>query len=132
MFCDIWLLSSPLPAKNSLAFSKIKRYKYKQRHLWIGTKNSFQNEEVVLGQGDSCSVLGQSDSFSVIKLLGKAGKLKKCILGYLQGRFAVPVNFWIESMKMYFFFPTGLIVHDLNIYFCGFFQFSNFNWEIHF
>jgi len=45
------LISSPLSAKNSSVFSKIKIYKHKQRHLSIEVENSFQNENIVLGQG---------------------------------------------------------------------------------
>ena len=37
------LISSPLSAKNSSVFSKIKIYKHKQRHLSIEAENSFQN-----------------------------------------------------------------------------------------
>ena len=44
------LISSPLSAKNSSVFSKIKIYKHKQRHLSIEAEN-FQNENIVLGQG---------------------------------------------------------------------------------
>lgn len=44
------------------------------------------------------------------------------------GTVCCPSEFLNRKYEDVLFFPTGLIVHDLNIYFCGlFFQFSNFN-----
>lgn len=86
-----------------------------QRHLYTGTKTSFQHRKVALGHR------GVEASFSVAKLLGGCITREVCTR-LVTGQFCCPNKYCKNVCKRVFIFPSQQIpiVHNLSMYSCLF------------